>query len=100
LQAGKPVFVDYTAAWCITCQVNKRTTLNQYDVQKAFASRQVVLLRADWTRQDPAITASLSQFGRSGVPVYVLHRPGQTSLLLSELLSPGAVLDALSTLTP
>ena len=98
VQSGQPVFVDYTAAWCITCQVNKRTTLEHTSVQDAFARHRVVLLRADWTRQDPAISASLAELGRSGVPVYVLHRPGQPPLVLPELLSPGTVLDALSTL--
>jgi thiol:disulfide interchange protein DsbD len=100
LQAGRPVFVDYTAAWCITCQVNKRTTLSQASVQAAFVQRRVALMQADWTRQDPAISASLARFGRSGVPVYVLHRPGLDPILLPELLTPGAVLDALSTLQP
>ena len=100
LQAGQPVFVDYTAAWCITCQVNKRTTLQLASVQEAFARQRVLLLQADWTRQDPAISASLAELGRSGVPVYVLHRPGQPPLVLPELLTPGAVLEALSTLKP
>jgi thiol:disulfide interchange protein DsbD len=100
VQVGQPVFVDYTAAWCITCQVNKRTTLQQASVQEAFAHHRVLLLQADWTRQDPAISASLAELGRSGVPVYVLHRPGQTPLVLPELLSPGTVLEALSTLKP
>ena len=68
--AGKPVFVDYTAAWCVTCQVNKRTTLNHEEVLAAFDRHGVTLLRADWTRRDPAITAALQQLGRSGVPVY------------------------------
>jgi thiol:disulfide interchange protein DsbD len=100
VQAGQPVFVDYTAAWCITCQVNKRTTLRQSAVQAAFAQHRVALMQADWTRQDPAISASLARFGRSGVPVYVLHRPGQPPLVLPELLTPGVVLDALQTLKP
>ncbi len=100
LQTGRPVFVDFTAAWCITCQVNKRTTLNQDAVKDAFAQHRVLLLQADWTRQDPAITAALTRLGRSGVPVYVLHRPGQAPLLLPELLSPEAVFKALATLKP
>ena len=100
VQAGQPVFVDYTAAWCITCQVNKRTTLQQTAVQDAFTRHRVLLLQADWTRQDPAISASLAEFGRSGVPVYVLHRPGQAPLVLPELLTSGVVLDALGTLKP
>ena len=100
VEAGQPVFVDYTAAWCITCQVNKRTTLQNSRVVEALSRHRVLLLQADWTRQDPAISASLNAFGRSGVPVYVLHRPSQAPLVLPELLTPGTVLEALSTLQP
>lgn len=98
LAQGRPVFVDYTAAWCVTCQYNKRTTLAEGDVLAAFAQRNVALLRADWTRRDPAITAELTKLGRSGVPVYVLLAPGQAPVVLSELLSTQEVLDALQTL--
>ncbi|MBS0320000.1 MAG: thioredoxin family protein [Proteobacteria bacterium] len=95
---GQPVFVDFTAAWCVTCQVNKRTTLNRPDVQAAFASRNVALMRADWTRRDPEITRALAALGRNGVPVYVLYRPGAEPLLLPEILTQQAVLDALAPL--
>ncbi len=98
LAQGRPVFVDYTAAWCVTCQYNKRTTLAEGDVLAAFAQRNVALLRADWTRRDPAITAELTKLGRSGVPVYVLLAPGQAPVVLSELLSTQEVLNALQTL--
>ena len=96
--AGRPVFVDFTAAWCVTCQVNKRLVLNSSAVREGFANRGVVLVRADWTRRDPAITQALTALGRSGVPVYVLHRPGNTPLVLPEVLQPQTVLDALATL--
>jgi len=94
--AGQPVFVDFTAAWCVTCQYNKRTTLANPEVHAAFGAGRYALLRADWTRRDPAITAALTQLGRSGVPVYVVYRPGRAPQLLSEVLSVQEVLGALS----
>ncbi len=96
--AGRPVFVDFSAAWCVTCQVNERFVLDSDTVRAAFSKRNVALVRADWTRRDPAITQALAALGRSGVPVYVLHRPGKTPLLLPEVLQAQVVLDALATL--
>ena len=99
LVAGdKPVFVDFTAAWCVTCQVNKRLVLNDGAVKEAFARRGVELVRADWTRRDPGITQALAALGRQGVPVYVLYRPGKEPMLLPEVLHRQMVLDALATL--
>ncbi len=95
---GQAVFVDFTAAWCVTCQVNKRTTLSDTGLLAEFDQRQVLLLRADWTRHDAAITGALSELGRNGVPVYVLHRPGKTPVVLSELLSVAEVRAALAQL--
>jgi thiol:disulfide interchange protein DsbD len=85
--AGKPVFIDFTAAWCITCQYNKRNALAHADVLADFAAKGVTLLRADWTRRDSAITTALAQLGRNGVPVYVLLAPGREPVVLSEVLS-------------
>ncbi|WP_342619042.1 thioredoxin family protein [Rhodoferax sp. GW822-FHT02A01] len=98
LAAGKPVFVDFTAAWCITCQYNKKTTLADATVQADFSAKKVSLLRADWTHRDPAITQALSDLGRSGVPVYVLYQPGKPAVVLSELLGVGELRSALARL--
>ncbi|MBX9833656.1 MAG: thioredoxin family protein, partial [Burkholderiaceae bacterium] len=84
---GRPVFVDFTAAWCVTCQYNKKTTLANADVLADLQTKNVALLRADWTRRDPAITAALAALGRSGVPVYVFYRPGKPPVVLTEVLS-------------
>ena len=85
--SGQSVFVDFTAAWCVTCQYNKKTTLSNASVLADMAAKKVVLLRADWTRRDPAVTAALTQLGRSGVPVYVIYKPGRAPVVLSEILS-------------
>lgn len=96
---GKPVFVDFTASWCLSCQVNERVALNQPSVRQAFQNGNVVLLRADWTRHDETITQALQEIGRSGVPAYALYAPGQSEpQLLPEVLTPGIVTAALSKL--
>ncbi len=84
---GQSVFVDFTAAWCVTCQYNKKTTLSNTAVLADMDAKKVALLRADWTRRDPAVTAALRQLGRSGVPVYVIYKPGSAPVVLSEVLS-------------
>jgi thiol:disulfide interchange protein DsbD len=98
LAAGKPVFVDFTAAWCITCQYNKKTTLANADVLADFSEKKVTLLRADWTRRDPAISQALSSLGRSGVPVYVIYQSGQAPVVMSEILGVSELRAALARL--
>jgi thiol:disulfide interchange protein len=98
LATGRPVFVDFTAAWCVTCQLNKKTTLNSAEVLADFNAKKVQLLRADWTRRDPAITQALAALGRQGVPVYVLYPPGSAPVVMSEILSPAQVRAALAKL--
>lgn len=88
------VLVDFTAAWCITCQVNKRLVLDRPDVLNEIAAAGVLTLRADWTRQDTAITAELGRLGRSGVPVYALYPAHGPARLLPEILTPATVVDA------
>jgi len=96
---GRPVFVDFTANWCLSCQVNERIAFGDPAVQKAFADTNVVLMRADWTRYDDAITQTLNSLGRSGVPTYALYVPGESKpRVLPEVLTPGIVTDALAQL--
>jgi thiol:disulfide interchange protein len=96
---GRPVFVDFTASWCLSCQVNERVALSQPEVQRAFADANVALLRADWTQHDESIAQALNTLGRSGVPAYVLYAPGQSSpQLLPEVLTPGILTEAVGKL--
>jgi thiol:disulfide interchange protein DsbD len=94
---GQSVFIDFTAAWCITCQVNERLALSTQPVQDRFKQKNVLLLKADWTNQDEAISKKLESFGRNGVPLYVLYPPGEKSepRILPQILTPDIVLTAL-----
>jgi thiol:disulfide interchange protein len=97
---GKPVFVDFTASWCLSCQVNERVVLDREDVQKRLHESGIELVRADWTRHDEVIAQTLAGLGRSGVPTYVLYSgaAGATPKILPEVLTPGIVFDALDEL--
>ena len=97
---SQPVFIDFTATWCITCQVNKRVALNDEGVVRRFGELEIVRMKADWTLQDPEITQALAEFGRNGVPLYVFYpRQGQAKVL-PEILTPSMVLEAISTSSP
>lgn len=97
---GKPVFIDFTASWCLSCQVNERLILLRADVEQRLRDSGAVLIRADWTNQDPDITQTLAALGRSGVPTYALYPadPSAPAHVLPEVLTPGIVLDALASL--
>jgi thiol:disulfide interchange protein DsbD len=91
----RPVFVNLTAAWCITCLVNERTALDRSEVRRAFADHRIVVLKGDWTRQDPEITSFLQRFGRSGVPLYLLYDKAGKPTVLPQILTEASVLAAI-----
>jgi thiol:disulfide interchange protein/DsbC/DsbD-like thiol-disulfide interchange protein len=96
LAEGRTVFVDFTAAWCVSCQANKKLVLEREAVTSAMREQRVIALRADWTQRDPAITAALARHGRNGVPLYLVLRPGDARpRVLPELLTTAVVLDAI-----
>jgi len=97
LENGESVYVDFTAEWCITCQVNERIVFSSDEVRALLNQKKVVLMRADWTSKNPAITAALGTFGRNGVPLNVLYPYGQSEspVILPNILTPGIVLEEL-----
>lgn len=96
VNAGQPVFLDFTAAWCLSCQVNEKVTFTSTDVQNKFSELNITALKADWTSRDQRITKALAQFGRNSVPLYVLYPGGAENepVLLPELITPGILLEA------
>jgi len=99
--SGRAVFVDFTAAWCLSCQVNERVALHTDKVERAFADGDVLLLRADWTSRDAEITSALATFGRSGVPLYVMYPASSSGApeILPAVLTPGMVLESVARAT-
>jgi len=96
IDEGRTVFVDFTAAWCVSCQVNDRVVLSRPDVKRAFNETGAVKLIADWTNRDAVIAAELEKFGRAGVPLYLVYRPGEDSPeILPQILTPGRVMEAI-----
>jgi thiol:disulfide interchange protein DsbD len=90
---GRPVFVNMTAAWCVSCLVNEKIALSPQPVQDAFRKNGVAYLRGDWTRQDPAISSFLHDHGREGVPLYIYYAPGKPPSVLPQILTEQAVLN-------
>jgi thiol:disulfide interchange protein DsbD len=99
--AGTPVFLNATADWCITCLTNEKVALSSAAVKDSFRRNGVTYLKADWTNYDPAITALLAQFGRNGIPLYVLFPADPTAepVVLPQLLSPARVVQAVEKLS-
>ncbi|WP_310796453.1 thioredoxin family protein [[Roseibacterium] beibuensis] len=98
---GRPVLVNFTADWCVTCKINERTSLTSDRVKAAMDTANAVYLVGDWTRRDDAITAELQRHGRSGVPLYLLYSPGSAEpRILPQLLTEGVIVDALKDISP
>ncbi|MBQ5469104.1 MAG: thioredoxin family protein, partial [Acetobacter sp.] len=94
--SGKSVLVDITAAWCITCLINEHVTLNAPSTQAALAQNNVILLRGDWTRHNPAITAFLHQHGREGIPFYLFVPAVGKEVVLPQILTPSIIIQTIT----
>lgn len=97
---NQPVFINFTAAWCITCLANERIALSSSRVAARFQEKGVIYLKGDWTNQDPKITQALDAFGRSGVPLYVLYPspPEAEPIILPQILTEALLLETLQRL--
>ena len=96
LAEGRPVLVNFTADWCVTCKINEGAALSSRRTAETLTAHDAVYLVADWTRRDDAITAELERHGRSGVPLYLLYTPGKPEpRILPQLLTEGLIIDAL-----
>jgi len=97
---GKPVFIDFTAAWCLTCKANELAVFSSSEVRERFKELGFTMLKADWTRRNPEITEALARYGRTGVPLYVIYGSGSKGdpVILPQILTPGIVLEELSRL--
>jgi len=96
---GRPVFVDFSAEWCLTCKVNESVALGRKAVRDGFRQRGVALLKADWTDRNDTIASAIAGYGRAGVPLYVLYGPGaEDPVILPEILTPAIVRAALEKL--
>jgi thiol:disulfide interchange protein DsbD len=96
IESGSSVFIDFTAAWCITCKFNERFVINTADVMSAITSSKTIAFKADWTDGDSAITAAIKNYGAEGVPLYVVHHPGKSPMVLSTLPSKQEIIDAIT----
>ena len=102
LKQGKPVFIDFTADWCLSCKVNERVAFSSKEVQAKFRELGIVALKADWTLRDEKIARALAGYGRNSIPLYVVYAGEEEASpnLLPEVLSPGILLDALTKIGP